>query len=88
MASSPETNKSTQFAFDFEAEEGPPPSRRSEPLLTILEVCALYNAEPHVVRKSIRNGSIPSYRLGNGRIRLRASDIEATIAASKQGGAK
>jgi hypothetical protein len=30
--------------------------------------------------------TIPSYRLGNGRIRLRASDIDAAIEASRGGG--
>jgi excisionase family DNA binding protein len=59
-----------------------------EPLLTIAEACGLFNLKPHVLRRAIKARSIPSYRIGNGRIRLRASDIEAAIAASRNGGAK
>lgn len=61
---------------------------QNEPLLTIAEACALFNLKPHVLRKAIKAGSIPSYRIGNGRIRLRASDISAAIEASRSGGAK
>jgi excisionase family DNA binding protein len=59
-----------------------------ERLLTIAEACGLFNLKPHVLRRAIKARSIPSYRLGNGRIRLRASDINAAIEASRSGGAK
>ena len=59
-----------------------------EPLLTIAEACALFNLKPHVLRRAIKSGSIPSYRIGNGRIRVRATDISAAIEASRSGGAK
>lgn len=62
-------------------------ARHPEPLITIPEACRLFNVKPHVLRRAIKRGSIVSYRLGNGRIRLRASDIEAAIRASA-GGAK
>jgi excisionase family DNA binding protein len=59
-----------------------------EPLLTIVEACGLYNLKPHVLRRAIKARAIPSYRIGNGRIRLRASDIDAAIEASRDGGEK
>jgi excisionase family DNA binding protein len=60
-------------------------STNAEPLSTIAEACATFNLKPHVLRRAIKAGTIPSYRFGNGRIRLRASDIEAAIAASRRG---
>jgi excisionase family DNA binding protein len=59
-----------------------------EPLLTIAEACAVYNRKPHAFRRAIKAGTLPSYRLGNGRILLRASDVEVAIEASRSGGAK
>jgi excisionase family DNA binding protein len=76
-----------QPEFDFSKSFQPGPLSH-EPLLTIAEACSLFNVEPHVLRRAIKEGSIPSYRLGNGRIRLRASDINAAIEASRSGGAK
>ncbi len=57
-----------------------------EPLLTIAEACGLFNLKPHILRRAIKARSVPSYRLGNGRIRLRASDIDAAIEVSRTGG--
>ena len=59
-----------------------------EPLLTITEACGVFNRKPHAFRRAIKDGTLPSYRLGNGRILLRASDISAVIEASRSGGAK
>jgi excisionase family DNA binding protein len=75
-----------QIEFDFD--QLSQPSATPEPLLTIAEACRVFNLKPHVLRRAIKSGSIPSYRLGNGRIRLRASDINAAIEASRSGGAK
>ena len=75
-----------QLEFDFN-----PPSRSSakpERLLTIAEACTLFNLPLHALRRAVRLGSIPSYRVGNGRVRLRGSDIERTIGASRTGGPK
>ena len=86
---SAQANKApTQLEFEFEASASRQRPLLGEPLLTIKEVCAAYNVKAHVVRRSIKNATIPSYRLGNGRIRLRASDIEVAITASKQGGTR
>jgi excisionase family DNA binding protein len=59
-----------------------------EPLITIPEACATFNLRPHVLRRAIKAGAIPSYRLVSRRILLRASDINAAIEASKTGGQK
>jgi excisionase family DNA binding protein len=85
----PSTAKPTlpqQLEFDFN--QLPQPGAKHEPLLTITEACALFNLKPHVLRRAIKAGTIPSYRLGNGRIRLRACDISNAIDASRSGGAK
>ncbi len=76
-----------QLEFDF----GQPPTQtppHHEPLMTLREAAAAFNGGLHVLRRAIKSKSIPVYRLGNGRIRLRASDITATIDASRQGSVK
>jgi len=68
------------------ADERQTPSRY-EPLLTVAEACVVFNLKPHVLRRAIKIGAIPSYSLANRRIRLRASDIDAAIQASTRGAA-
>jgi excisionase family DNA binding protein len=77
-----------QLEFDFIAsgKAATERDRSVEPLLTVAEACVLFNLKPHVLRRAIKAGSIPSYRIGNGRVRVRASDIERAIDASRQGG--
>ena len=75
-----------QLEFDFN--QPSQPHAKPEPVLTIAEACGLFNRRPHALRRAIKDGTIPSYRLGNGRILLRASDISAAIEASRSGGAK
>lgn len=76
-----------QLVFDFgETLQPCPPTH--EPLLTIVEACRFFNLKPHVLRRAIKAGAIPSYRIGNGRIRLRSSDISSAIEASRRGGAQ
>jgi excisionase family DNA binding protein len=77
-----------QLEFDFEAEPAPYPASRYEPPLTIAEACTAFNLKPHVLRRAIKSGVIPAYRFGNGRVRVRASDINAAIQASTRRGAK
>ena len=72
------------FAFNQQSQTHTTP----EPLLTITEACGVFNRKPHALRRAIKDGTLPSYRLGNGRILLRASDISAAIEASRSGGAK
>ena len=73
-----------EFTFDQVSQFQAP----HEPLLTIAEACDAFNIKPHVLRRAIKVRSIPSYRIGNGRIRLRASDINVAIDSSRSGGAK
>ena len=75
-----------QFELNFDRPSQPLPGH--EPLLTIAEACSLFNLRPHIIRRAIKARSIPSYRFGNGRIRLRASDIDAAIEASRGGSEK
>jgi excisionase family DNA binding protein len=84
MRSSSKTPLPTQLEFDF----CPPsqPSAKPEPLLTIGEACVLYNVRPHHLRRAIRAGTIPRYQIGTSRIRVRATDIERAIEASRAGG--
>jgi hypothetical protein len=77
---------SKQLEFDFEQSSRLPTNH--EPLLTIAEAVGVFNLKPHVLRRAIKARAIASYRIGNGRIRLRASDITAAIEASRARGAK
>jgi excisionase family DNA binding protein len=83
----PNPGASTQLEFDFEPRRVARPTLCYEPLLTIAEACEAFNLQPHVLRRAIKSGAIPAYRLGNGRIRARASDIEVAIQASRRGDA-
>jgi excisionase family DNA binding protein len=79
---------STPKQLEFEFAQLPQSRANHEPLITIVEACRVFNLKPHVLRRAIKSRSIPSYRLGNGRIRLRASDIDVAIEASRNGGEK
>ena len=82
------TNDRSSEQLEFDFNRPPQPEARHEPLLTIAEACGVFNLKAHVLRRAIKAGWISSHRLGNGRIRLRASDISAAIEASRTGGAK
>ena len=82
MHSLPQVDAGTQLEFSFEAQPAPRRASPYEPLLSIREVCAAFNVKQHVVRRAIKIGAIPAYRFGNGRIRLRGSDVDAAIRAS------
>jgi excisionase family DNA binding protein len=84
MSTNDNDRSRAQLEFDFN--QPSQPHAKPEPLLTIAEACGLFNLKPHVLRRAIKARSIPNYRLGNGRIRLRASDIIAAIEASRSGG--
>lgn len=79
---------STPEQLEFDFDQFSRSRAHHEPLVTIAEACGVFNLKPHVLRRAIKARSIPSYRLGNGRIRLRASDIDAAIEASGSGGAQ
>ena|GEM_PF-1282177 len=85
---SPTTQNSTPEQLELDFGQLSRSRANPEPLLTIAEACGVFNLKPHVLRRAIKARSIPSYKLGNGRIRLRASDINFAIDASRSGGAK
>jgi excisionase family DNA binding protein len=80
--------KSAAEQLEFDFGQLPQPPAHHEPLLSVGEASAAFNLRPHVLRRAIKAKSIPFYRIGNGRIRLRASDITAAIDASRQGTVK
>ena len=51
-----------------------------ERLLTVGEVAALLRLHPKTIERMVREGRIPSLRLG-GRLRFRPSDIVSWLAA-------
>jgi excisionase family DNA binding protein len=67
-----------------------PPSQPTtfEALLTVAEASRVFNLKAHVLRKAVKTGAIPAYSLANRRIRLRASDINAAIEASRRVGGR
>ena len=79
-----ESGASQQLEFVFSPP--PQPQAHREPLLTLREAAAAFNVGVHALRRAVRVGSIPSYRIGNGRVRLRGSDIARAIEASRRGG--
>jgi excisionase family DNA binding protein len=88
MHSLPQDDDGAQLEFSFGAPPAPCRASPYEPLLSITEACAAFNVKQHVVRRAIKIGAIPAYRFGNGRLRVRASDIERAIEASRTGGVK
>jgi excisionase family DNA binding protein len=66
----------------------PSPPSTIEPLLTVAEASRTFNLKVHVLRRAIKAGAIPAYSLVNRRIRLRASDINAAIQASRRVGGR
>jgi excisionase family DNA binding protein len=88
MPSLPPVDASSQLELNFEAQPASCRASSYEALLTIAEASATFNVPRHALRRSIKSGAIPAYRFGNGRLRLRASDIERAIEASRTGGAR
>ena len=75
-----------QLEFDFDLPPQTPP--HPEPLLTLRQAAGAFNVGVHALRRAIKAGSIPSYRIGNARVRVRSSDIARAIEASRRGGPK
>ena len=57
---------------------------RPEPLYTIKEAAALLNLHPWKVRRAVKAGLIPSYKLFNSRLLVRLSEVVAAIEAGRQ----
>lgn len=54
-----------------------------ERLYTLSEVANALGIPLFAVRRAARSGEFPTYRIGNGRARVRMSDIEQAVGASK-----
>jgi excisionase family DNA binding protein len=57
-----------------------------EPFLTIQAAAALLNLPVFKLRRAARRGLFPIYRIGNGRILVRLSEVVAAIERSRRGG--
>lgn len=58
-----------------------------ERLLTLSEASDILGIPLFAIRRAARSGAIPTYRIGNGRARVRMSDLLSAVDASKIGGA-
>lgn len=54
-------------------------SAREDDYLTVIEAASLMRVAPSTVRRWIREGDVPAYRLGKRRIALRRTDLSALI---------
>ncbi len=57
--------------------------RQVEPLSTVREAARVTGIKYWLLMRAVKSGDIPHYRLGNTRMRVRLSDIEAVIQASR-----
>lgn len=53
--------------------------------LTVSEAAALLRVAPSTVRRWIRSGDVPAYRLGPRRIALRRTDLSALVTPIRRG---
>jgi hypothetical protein len=63
------------------------PAATLEQLLTLKDVSTALNVPLFAIRRAAKSGAFPVYRIGNGRARVRISEIVAAVEASKKGGA-
>ncbi len=57
-----------------------------ERLMTLQEACRHYGVKYWHLQREAKRGNFPTYRVGNGRIRVRLSEIEAYVQRSRRGG--
>lgn len=70
-------------AITFDTPEADQPGLPLEPLLSIRQAATASGINYWLLLRAVNNGDIPAYRFGNARRRLRLSDIEAVIQASR-----
>lgn len=58
--------------------------RTPERLLTLREVASALSVPLFAVRRAARSGEFPTYRIGNGRARVRMSDVLHAVDSSKE----
>lgn len=56
---------------------------RPEPLFTIRAAATAMGLKYWLLLRAVNEGTIPSYRFGSSRLRVRLSEIEAAIQASR-----
>ena len=54
-----------------------------EPLLTLHEAADWFGVGVWLLRRAARRGAFPTYRLGNSRVRVRPTEIEAFAQRSR-----
>lgn len=57
-----------------------------EPFCTMKEFAAALNLKYSRVRRAVKNGTLPSYRLDKNTIRLRLSEAAAVYESTREGG--
>jgi excisionase family DNA binding protein len=57
-----------------------------EPFITIVDAAKRLGLPTFKVRRAVKAGLIPSYRIANGRVLVRLSEVVAAIEASRIGG--
>jgi len=70
-------------AIDNSVPQRPVSVPTHEPLMTVRHAAEAMGLRYWLVLRAVKNGDIPTYQLGNGRRRVRLSDIEAAIIASR-----
>jgi hypothetical protein len=90
MSNPRKPNDTSESQLELNLDARCPPSSPStiEPLLTLAEASRAFNLKVHVLRKAVKAGIIPAYSLANRRVRLRGSDINAAIEASRRVGGR
>src|SRR5688572_8401147 len=59
-----------------------------EDYLTVTEAAALLRVAPSTVRRWIREGDVPAYRLGKRRVALRRDDLSLLVTPARTGEAQ
>jgi len=65
------------------AEPSPIERRQPEALLNVRQAANATGLKYWLLLRAVKNGDIPHYRFGKGQRRVRLSDIEAVIQASR-----
>jgi len=79
------------FASVMVTDEGSRGSRsnlmhtRADDLLTVAEAAALLRVAPSTIRRWVRTGTLPAYRLGPRRLAPKRTDLTAMVAPARAG---
>ena len=67
----------------FAQEKGVPVSALEEDYLTVAEAAALLRVAPSTIRRWIREGDVPAFRLGRRRVGLKRDDLNGLITPAR-----